>query len=218
MNACATGLPFWIRPLPIVTYYRLSLGSGKVRVGIQENITGDNMQFGHLSASLTLAVAGVLASGSAHAAVVEKGLAANAPAHCQAFTPGPTNTIRNRVVGSENVGATMNVACAFEKGYSENAGFVKSVYMYFSNSGTGTISINCSLLTGWQGQGGAFVVNKTVAVTAGEQASLEFSAADTVDPSDTDLGFDLVGVNCTLPKNAVINDTYIYWDEATDAV
>lgn len=30
------------------------------------------------------------------------------------FAPGPTNTIRNRVTGAENIGAAMNVACAFE--------------------------------------------------------------------------------------------------------
>ena len=30
------------------------------------------------------------------------------------FHPGPTNTVRNRAHGSENIGAAMNVACAFE--------------------------------------------------------------------------------------------------------
>jgi len=174
------------------------------------------MKFVSTAASLTLATAGVLVSMSADAAVVEHGLAANAPAHCQAFTPGAANSIRNRVVGSENVGATMNVACTFEKEVAEGVGYVKAVHMYFTyNGATGaSATINCTMLNGYQGQGGAVVMNKTATVTAGAgQTELMWSAADTPDEGDTDLGFDLVGVNCTLPTGMVINDTYLYWDE-----
>jgi len=174
------------------------------------------MEFVTKAASLTLAVAGLVASNSAQAVVTTKGLMANAPAHCQAFTPGPTNTIRNRVVGSENVGATMNVACSFEKGFTEDSSYVRGVTMYFNNSNaSASITVNCTLLTGWQGMTGAVAINKSVVVDAHTQTSLTFSADDTADAMDTDLGADLVGVNCTLPTGAVINDTYLFWDEGT---
>ena len=62
----------------------------------------------------TLAVATVFTAMGAQAASQAYINDANAPARCQAFTPGPTNTVRNRVTGSENIGAAMNVACAFE--------------------------------------------------------------------------------------------------------
>jgi hypothetical protein len=176
--------------------------------------SGDNMDFISKAASLTLAIAGAFASMPADAAVVERGIAANAPAHCQAFTPGPANTIRNRVVGSENVGATMNVACSFEKEVAEGVGYVKSVHMYFSYSGNQIeTTVKCTLLTGWQGQAGAVAINKSVTFQQGFQGTLVWSAGDTPDTGDTDLGADLVGVNCTLPTGAVINDTYLYWDE-----
>jgi len=168
------------------------------------------------SACVTLAVgACVFLSGPAHADMVSYQMAANAPAHCQAFTPGPANTIRNRVVGAENVGsAPMNVACTFEKINNQGGTtFAAYVLLYFSNNGTAQMTVTCTLLSGFQGMGGAIVLNKSVNVTAGSQSSLQFSAMDTADPSDATLGNDLVGVNCTLPPNAVINDTYVGWSE-----
>jgi len=168
------------------------------------------------TACLALVVAGCLVATKEAGAVVElQGLRANTPAHCQAFTPGATNTVRNRVVGSENVGATMNVACTFEKGFSIHATPVTLVEMWFSNNATsGSVTINCTLLTGSQGWAGAVVINKSVSIAAGPgQDFLQFSAGDTADPGDTSLGSELVGVNCTLPPHAVINDTYIYWND-----
>ena len=167
------------------------------------------------SAVLTFAIGAVVASGASHAVVVNKVMAANAPAHCQAFTPGPSNTIRNRVIGSENVGPSpIAVACTFEKPIGESASYVQIVDMWFTNNNAaGTINVNCTLLTGYQGQGGAVIINKSVNIAAGEQEGIDFTADDTPDGADVDLGDHLVGVNCTLPTGAVINDTYIYWQE-----
>ena len=163
---------------------------------------------------LTVAVGIAFASANSNAAVVVYGSAANAPGRCQAFTPGPSNTIRNRVVGSENIGAPMAVACDFETTFSEVSTNAVAVDMYFSNNGTaGPVTVNCTMLNGWQGADGAVAVNKSVSVANGTQSQIEFTPNDTPDTTDTDLGFVLVGVNCTLPTNAVINDTYVYWGD-----
>jgi len=166
------------------------------------------------SALLTIAIAGcVAAAHDARAAVVNYTLVANAPAHCQAFTPGPANTVRNRVVGSENVGAAMNVACTFEMVRSSTSSNVSSVTLWFSNNLGGSVNVSCTLLTGYQGMSGATVLNKSVAVSVGVQNYMSFTASDTSNPADTDLGNTIVGVNCTLPQGAVINDTYISWTD-----
>jgi hypothetical protein len=163
---------------------------------------------------LTVAVGIAFASANSNAAVVIYGSAANAPGRCQAFTPGPSNTIRNRVVGSENIGAPIAVACDFETTFSEVSTNVVAVDMFFSNNSTaGPVTVNCTMLNGWQGAEGAVAVNDSVSVTNGTQAEIYFDSDDTPDPADTDLGFVLVGVNCTLPTNAVINDTYVYWGD-----
>lgn len=163
---------------------------------------------------LTVAVGIAFASANSSAAVVVYGSAANAPGRCQAFTPGPSNTIRNRVVGSENIGAPIAVACDFETTFSDASTNAIAVDMFFSNNGTaGPVTVNCTMLNGWQGAEGAVAVNKSVSVTNGTQSQITFDSDDTPDPADTDLGFVLVGVNCTLPTNAVINDTYVYWGD-----
>jgi hypothetical protein len=168
---------------------------------------------------LTMGLAAAFASVNAPAAVVAYGSAANAPARCQAFTPGPSNTVRNRVIGSENIGAAaIAVACAFEAEFSQTSTDALGVEMYFSyNAASGSASVPCTLLNGWQGAPGQIAVNKTVTVTTTAQGELTFGPADTPDTTDTDLGFVLVGVNCTLPQNVVINDTYVFWGDENGA-
>lgn len=164
------------------------------------------------AALLTIGLGAAFVAADSKAEMVVYGSAANAPGRCQAFTPGPTNTVRNRVVGSENIGAPMAVACDFETTFSEVSTNPILIDMWFSNNGTaGPITVNCTMLSGWQGAPGAVLVNKSVSVTNIEQSEISFSPDDTPDTSDTDLGFLLVGVNCTLPTHAVINDTYVYW-------
>jgi len=162
---------------------------------------------------LTLAVGGVFAAAATQAAVTAHGLRANAPARCQAFTPGPSNTIRNRVVGSENIGAPIAVACAFEKPTGSSATLVTSVTIFFSTNDGTPKTINCTMLTGYQGQGGAIAINKSVTATTATAANgITWSGADRV-PAAPDLGNHFVGVNCTLPTSAVMNDTYVNWNQ-----
>lgn len=161
---------------------------------------------------LTIALGAVFATADSHADIVAYGSAANAPARCQAFTPGVSNSFRNRVVGSENIGVPNAIACAFEAGISETSSNVIEVSMWFSNNGTsGPQTVNCSMLTGFQGQAGAILVNKTASVVAGEQTEIFYDATSTPSTTDVDLGFILVGVNCTVPTSVVVNDTYVYW-------
>lgn len=164
-----------------------------------------------------LTAATALFCADAQAAVVEHSIISNAVNYCQAFTPGPANTIRNRVVGSENVGATMNVACNFHSMGNNAAGLTspRRLSIYFSNNSAAAISITCTLLTSFQGSGSGYAVSKTVSVAAGSQATqnLTWSQTDNPTAGATDLGSRLIGVNCTLPTGAVINDTYLYWNQ-----
>ncbi|MCY7354141.1 MAG: hypothetical protein LH470_03515 [Lysobacter sp.] len=167
-------------------------------------------------AAITLAIGSVFAASSSQAALVTYVETANAPSHCQAFTPGVSNTIRNRVVGSENIGTPIAVACAYQKPFSATSTAPTRVELWFSNNTTAAFTVNCTLLTGWQGATGAVAVNKSVSVPASSNSAtfIAYTAADTPSTTDTDLGFDQVGVNCTLPTGAVINDSYVsYQDE-----
>ncbi|MGH6610636.1 MAG: hypothetical protein ACRECQ_10285, partial [Burkholderiaceae bacterium] len=69
----------------------------------------------HLAASALAFAVGIACSGSVSAqALFDHSFRSNAVNYCQAFTPGSSNTIRNRVIGVENVGsASVAVACAF---------------------------------------------------------------------------------------------------------
>jgi hypothetical protein len=87
--------------------------------------------------------------------------------------------------------------------------------LWFSSlATTGPISFNCTMITGWQGADGAVAVNKVSApvVNGGGQQELAWDATD-MPAGSTDLGFSIIGVNCTVPKGGVINDTYVYWGD-----
>lgn len=177
------------------------------------------MNNGFKLALLSIAAGLAMQAGTADAAVATQTLAGNAVNYCQAFTPGPANTIRNRVVGSENVGPnTMNVACAFHSMYNgdpTNTSNPTGLWVYFSNNKTADLTVTCTLLTGYQGSSTTYAVTKSVVIPAGSQAdtSLSWTYEDNpeYDLGATDLGNQLVGINCTLPVGVVINDTYMDW-------
>lgn len=165
---------------------------------------------------LTLVIGAAVATTSASATVVDMGTMANAPAICQAFTPGITNTIRNRVIGSENVGPPIAIACDFVKPFSESDSNVIAVQLYFSNNNASGASanVNCTMLTGFQGESGAIAINKSVSIDPqGRGETILFDSNDTPDTTDRDLGNTLVGINCTLPKGVAINDTYLLYED-----
>lgn len=168
------------------------------------------------SALVTVGLVLAASSLPTHAVTATHTLMSNPTSKCQAFTPGPTNTIRNRVVGSENIGAKMNVACSFDvldNGATATA--PTAVTMYFANNSSAPITVTCTLLTGYQGESGTYLVTKTTAPIAPggvDQQSLQWNAGDNPTASATDLGDMLVGVNCSLPTGAVINDSYLDWN------
>jgi len=157
---------------------------------------------------LTLAISAAFAPAAGNAAEVPQIIASSAMAHCQAFTPGVTNTIRNRVIGSENIGNPLAIACAFEvdSGAMTEDG-VQSITLYLNNHGAAAFDIPCTLAVGPEGEFSYFI-SKTTTVDAGVQNSVLFTPED---GGSSDLGFNdwLVGLTCTLPKNGVVNDTYV---------
>ena len=157
---------------------------------------------------LTLAIAAAFAPVNGNAAEVSQVIAGSAITHCQAFTPGPTNTIRNRVIGSENIGNTLALACGFEvDGGAITADGVQEVKLFLSNTGTAPISISCTLAAGFAGDFSYFF-STTTPVAAGAQVPVVFV------PDDGAAGFGeaIVGVNCTLPKNGAVYDTYVTYN------
>lgn len=162
----------------------------------------------------TLVIGIAIIEASAQAGIVVYMNDANAPARCQAFTPGPTNTIRNRVTGSENIGAAMNVACAFENinsYYNGTAPYAAGVQI--ANNGSVAFTVTCSELSGYFGASGT-VINKTSgSIAPGESEFIEFTASDTPDTGDTDLGSYAVGIVCNLPTHAVMGETYSDWTD-----
>lgn len=178
----------------------------------------NTLKIGLLAASVGIA----LHSGAAEAAVANHSFISNSVNYCQAFTPGVTNTVRNRVVGAENVGSNpIAVACNFHTMFNGAAGITPptSITMWFANNNVvGDLMVTCTLLTGWQGQGGTsqYAVTKTTtAIPSGgtAQRSLTWATADNPNAGATSLGNYRVGINCTLPQGAVMNDSVVNWPQ-----
>lgn len=162
----------------------------------------------------TAALGTALAATTASAAVATYYIDGNAPSMCQAFTPGPTNTVRNRVSGSENIGALMNVACAFENMGSASGGYTESARVSLYNNSASAFSVNCSALSGYFGAVVGTVLNKTSdPMDPGAGTTVNFSEADTPDGADTDLGSYSVGIVCGLPTGGVITSTEASWTD-----
>jgi hypothetical protein len=163
---------------------------------------------------MTAAIGTAFVAATAGAAVTTYYNEGNAPGHCQAFTPGPTNTVRNRVSGSENIGAAMSVACAFENVSSAGSGsYTTSAAVVLYNNSNGAFTVNCSELSGYLGNTGTVLSKTSDSILPGSDTNVEFSAEDTADTSDTDLGSYSVGIVCNLPTFAVITDTYASWTD-----
>lgn len=160
-----------------------------------------------LSAVIGLA----FASASAGAAPETNYALSVAPAHCQAFTPGPTNTIRNRVAGSENIGPPLALACSFEHVGTGQAGFNTLISVRLVNNSSATMTISCTNLQGYLGAIVGSTITKSVTLAAGGQNVIQFSASDTPSTTDTDLGSAYSGVNCTMPTNAIMTRTDANW-------
>lgn len=157
------------------------------------------VQAAMLSTSLGLAL------GISAPAFAETGhyVSSNAVDKCQAFTPGVTNTIRNRVTGAENVGANpIAVACVFEisEMYGASSAIVDDVTLYFRNTNLAPVNVSCSLLPGGHDEGIGTIVNDTVSVPSGGNESITFAGPYSV------FG---IGVNCIIPSNVTIVHTII---------
>jgi len=167
---------------------------------------------------MTLAIGAAFHSADSSAVVASQTSFSNAVNYCQAFTPGVSNTIRNRVIGSENVGtAPIAVACNFATQMNGAAGNTQlhDIAIYFSNGGTTDATMSCTFLAGTSAgvsSGAAYTVTKTALVPAGNAYFLSWDATDNPTAGSTDFGNLLVGVNCILPPKMTLGATVISWD------
>jgi hypothetical protein len=157
-------------------------------------------------AALATAFSGLLL-GASPAALAEQShyVSSNAVDKCQAFTPGVTNTIRNRVAGAENVGTQpIAVACAFEvsETYGLNSATVDSVYVYLKNGSANEVTISCTLLPGtnWASDGVGTLVTQSATLAPGGTGAVTYEGTWDV------YG---IGVNCNLPPQGTIQGTVI---------
>jgi hypothetical protein len=157
-------------------------------------------------------------TGTADAVITEHVFAANSVNYCQAFTPGPANTIRNRVIGAENVGSSpIAVACNFHAMLNGSSGSAPPhrIEMAFVNTNaSGSFTISCTLLTGGPALGIGYVSTKTTpSMPAGGTAVLTWTAADNPIGGATHLGSPWLGINCTLPQGGLIGETAVAWNQ-----
>ncbi len=156
-----------------------------------------------LTTGLGLALAAVA---PAHA-VTGHFVSSNGADKCAAFTPGITNTVRNRVSGTPNVGASpIAVACVFELDEVSGGGSVNvsNVAIALRNDSAVAVDVNCTLLPGdYDGFGTA--VTKVVSLSAsGGSGSANFNGSWDV------FG---IGVNCTLPSEVTIWQTIVEYED-----
>lgn len=166
---------------------------------------------------MTLAIGTAFHSADSRAAVSTHFSDSSAVNYCQAFTPGVTNTIRNRVIGSENVGsAAIAVACNYAT--TQNTGDMtdqrlSTIAQVFNNGSAASVTISCTLLTGTPGfsLGDAYSATKTLTLAAGAANFIVFDGSDNPTPSAT-FNNSVIGVNCMLPPHVTMTDVELVWD------
>jgi len=166
---------------------------------------------------LTVGIGAALLSADANAVLAGHSTLSNAVNYCQAFTPGVANTIRNRVIGSENIGSPIAFACNFASHFNGAPGNtnLRVIEAFFSNGGTATASVTCTMLTGAAsgiGAGAQYAVTRTsTPITPNTAAVITFTQADNPTPGSADFGSPLVGINCRLPTNMTMSGIVLRW-------
>lgn len=166
---------------------------------------------------LTLGLGLALHSTDANAVLATYTTRSNAVNYCQAFTPGVSNTIRNRVIGSENIGPPIALACNYMSDLNGAAGntLLTEVTLFFTNNSNASATVSCTMLTGPSanitGTGVVYASNKSATIGPGGAAALLWNAADNPTPGAVDLGNTLVGVNCTMPTNMILSINRLRW-------
>ena len=166
---------------------------------------------------LTLGLGIAVCSANANAALATHATWSNALNYCGAFTPGISNTIRNRVIGVENIGTSpIAVACNYASFFNGAPGnsSLHTVNIFFTNNSADPVQVTCTLLAGTSGSissGSSYAVTKTVPIAAGSPATIGWTVADNPTAGAVDLGNLMVGVNCNLPSNVVMSATNLRW-------
>jgi hypothetical protein len=163
-------------------------------------------------------VAGVaLHAGAACAALSTHISDSNAVNYCQAFTPGISNTIRNRVIGSQNVGTSaLAVACNYATVTNTNDSSdqtMGAIYQVFANGSKSEVTISCTLLTGTPGGdyfGDVYSSTRTLQLAPGAVDYIQFTGEDNPTPGAS-LNSTMVGVNCLLPPKVTMTEVELVW-------
>lgn len=160
--------------------------------------------------SCRIALAAVLfaaASTPSHAGLISRELTSGPTNYCQSALPVFDGNIRKRPLAVVNEGrGPAFITCSFPLQGSNGT----LVRLYFSSvSGTAS-SVNCTAVSGYQGNSAA--ATKTVDVPAAGQALLSLRPNDFEAGATTFLS-GLISVSCELKPGTAINDTYVYLQE-----
>jgi len=118
---------------------------------------------------LAMGIGGLLLAGTASAADVTWHQSSTMSGNCQSFEPGPTNTLRNRALGVENVGAaTMGIACAFEPQFlTGDAPTSYTMLMLWFHGAPGQV-VNCTLVAGHYWSVSSFLAKSVTLGSSGD--------------------------------------------------
>ena len=165
---------------------------------------------------LTLAIGSAFSATDSRAAVSQHFSDSNAVNYCQAFTPGVSNTIRNRVIGAENIGtASVAVACNYastQNTHDTSDQRLASLAQVFYNNSAASVTISCTLATGSPGInfGDTYSSTKTLTLAPGVANFIVFDGNDNPTASAT-FNNNVVGVNCILPTHVIATDVELAW-------
>jgi hypothetical protein len=166
---------------------------------------------------VAMAAGAALHAGDARAGLSTHISDSSAVNYCQAFTPGVANTIRNRVIGAENVGkAAIAVACNYATVTNTNDSSdqtMGAIFQVFANGSSGSATISCTLLTGTPGAGyfgDVYSSTKTLDLAPGAVDYIQFTGEDNPTPGAS-LNSSMVGVNCLLPPKVTMTEVELVW-------
>ena len=158
---------------------------------------------------VAVAVAAVLVSGAAPAAVVTRDIVQLANGMCDANNPANEQYLRRLPTGLRNGGATpVSVVCS-QWGDHYNAAAVKYVRVNFKNDKTVPTTVTCTLTMGTPMFGQVTSTKSEYASAGGGEAAIVWNTED----YGTDATSQWVNLQCSLPQAVTMREVFFRFDQ-----
>lgn len=148
---------------------------------------------------LSVAIAGLLMSGAAVSAPVERDYTINAAGNCNGALPSYEGELRKRPLGIQNEGdSPAFVTCSVPGDYFASGNLVVAVAM--SNQGAAPVTVNCTFVDGVTAPfGEAMYYPQAVEIAPGSVGVAEWN------PAEGEAFSSNANVSCNVPVGAAIN-------------